>query len=163
MTKAIEAVSGEALHLKPLVHEDLPYTLAWRNRDEARVWFKHSEPVTEAQHQGWFESYLHRGDDMVWVVWAKGRRVGQVAAYDIDHASGNAEVGRFLAAPEAMGRGYMQRACTLLLDYCRERLNLRRVYLEVLPGNERAIRLYKGLGFVVEREDGAMLFMERFL
>jgi len=160
MSKVIESVLGDGLQLEPLQDEDLPFTLGWRNRDEARCWFKHAEPLTKAQHQAWFEAYSERDNDMVWMVWADGRRVGQVAAYDIDKISGIAEVGRFLVAPEAVGQGHMSKACRLLIEHCRQRLQLRRLYLEVIPGNERAIRLYRGLGFVVQRESDTMIFME---
>lgn len=158
MSKIIDVIDGGEIQLRPLEVEDLIHTRVWRNREDARIWFKSSVVLTESQHSAWFQVYAGRSDDLVWIVWAHGRRVGQVSTYNIDKTAGEAEVGRFLASPDAVGKGYMSRACSLLIEYCRKNLELRRIYLEVLPGNERALRLYRGLGFSLKNAgDGAIL------
>lgn len=136
--------------LRLLQADDLADTLAWRNRDEARVWFKSSAVLAMEQHQAWFQSYLQRGDDCHFIVEADGQRVGQAAVYRIDRARGEAEVGRFLAAPGQGGKGYLDRACGALLALCRDSLGLKYVYLEVFAHNERALRLYRHHGFQPE-------------
>ena len=161
--KKIKIIDGESVQLRPLENGDLCYTLAWRNRGDARIWFKHSAELSEAQHQAWYESYVERDDDMIWVVWADGRRVGQVSVYDIDKTEGIAEVGRFLAAPEAAGHGFIFRACGLLINYCREQLRLHQLYLEVLPSNHRAIHLYHSLGFSIKQQNQKAVYMEKAL
>lgn len=163
MNKPIEIVNGDCIQLRPLELGDLSYTLEWRNRAEARVWFKHSAALTLEQHRAWYESYLNRNDDMVWIAWIDGRRVGQVSAYDIRSKEKIAEVGRFLVAPEAAGHGFIFRACTLLIKHCRENLQLNRIYLEVLAGNQRAIHLYNSLGFAVKQKEENMFHMEKIL
>ncbi|MFN3934053.1 GNAT family N-acetyltransferase [Parvibaculum sp.] len=48
----------------------------------------------------------------------------------------------------AQGRGIGREALTLFLQYARDFMNLRKVELEVMSSNKRAVRLYKSLGFV---------------
>lgn len=46
-----------------------------------------------------------------------------------------------------LGQGYGQEALTLLLDYAFLELNLHRLSLRVFSFNDRAVKLYKSLGF----------------
>jgi len=43
----------------------------------------------------------------------------------------------------------MKKACARLIEYSMTVMNLKRIYLEVLQSNERAIRLYEKLGFSI--------------
>jgi RimJ/RimL family protein N-acetyltransferase len=52
--------------------------------------------------------------------------------------------------PEFWSKGYGTFAVTHLLNYAFRDLNLNRVYLYVFENNERAIRLYRKVGFVRE-------------
>jgi diamine N-acetyltransferase len=129
----------------------LDLTISWRNREDVRGWFKNSQIITIDQHRAWFAQYSGRDDDFVFIVEALGQPVGQASVYGIDWEKGSAEVGRFIAAPAASGRGYLGFACAELLHFCRKSLELNFVFLEVKEDNERAIRLYARNGF---REEG---------
>lgn len=159
------ALSFEAggVRLRPLAADDLEVTLAWRNRDDARKWFKTAEVLLPAQHQLWFEKYQCREDDIVFIVEVEGKSVGQVAVYVIDREKSRAEVGRFLVAPEAAGKGYLFSACRLLLDLCRCELGLKSVYLEVFEANQRAIKIYRDLGFTPAGSANELVLMEKVL
>jgi diamine N-acetyltransferase len=158
MKRDLIPFGDEIIRLRLIEERDLPATLAWRNRDEARIWFKTSDPITFEGHRGWFQRYLHKDDDFLFIVDAQQhpkRPVGQASVYGINWESGRGEVGRFLVAPGEGGKGYMLRACQLLVDYCGDTLGLRYLFLEVLERNERARRLYDGIGFREEdRYDG---------
>jgi diamine N-acetyltransferase len=138
---------------------DLPMTLAWRNREDARVWFKTSAMLAWETHLAWFERYLERDDDFLFIVEAGGRPVGQASAYGIDWATKEAEIGRFLAAPEAAGKGYIAAACAELLRFCAAPFGLRYLFLEVLENNQRAIRIYRRNGFAEESRRAGLVRM----
>lgn len=159
--KPVLAFEASGVRLRPLAAEDLTVTLAWRNRDDARKWFKTDDLISLEQHRGWFERYLLKGDDLVLIVEADGVAVGQVAVYDINQEAGTAEVGRFLVAPEAARKGYLFAACSALVDCCQRELRLRRIYLEVFEHNQRAIRIYHAIGFVETSRENSLLIMER--
>jgi diamine N-acetyltransferase len=158
MKRHLIPFGDEIVRLRLIEERDLETTLSWRNRDDARIWFKTSDPIPLESHKAWFQRYFEKDDDFLFIVEVPGhpaRPIGQVAVYDIDWIARNAEVGRFLVAPDDGGKGYMARACQALIDYCSDRLGLDYVFLEVLERNERARRLYERSGFSEEdRHDG---------
>jgi RimJ/RimL family protein N-acetyltransferase len=140
----------EGVVLRPLQVEQLPLTLAWRNRDGVRQRFLNSDVVAPEAHQSWYQRYLEKADDVVLLAYEAGERqpFGQVAIYAIDFPAGEAEVGRFVVAPEHERQGKMRRAVAALLHLASTKLGLRSVKLEVLRDNARAIRIYESLGFL---------------
>lgn len=157
--------------LRLLTRDDLPMTLEWRNRDDVRRWFLSSDVLSLEQHQAWFDK-LQAGDDaLMFVVEESATQtpVGQVSIYNIDREVGEAEVGRFIAAPNASGKGFIREAILALVQFAFGELGLTRVFLEVYEENARAIRLYESVGFVridADRpttcgEKRAVVFMER--
>jgi len=162
--KPVEApYETAALTLRLIGESDLPVTLGWRNRDDARAWFKTTATLSLDQHRAWYERYAQKPDDLLFVVEVGGEAVGQVSVYDIDGAAGSAEVGRFLVAGDHGGRGHMRAAIATLLDLCGDALGLSYVFLEVKAANERARRIYASLGFVEEGVDGDLVRMGRQL
>lgn len=145
------------VELRLLKRDDLPMTLAWRNRYDVRMWFNTSDIIGEDQHQIWFERYLDKTNDFVFIVEVDGRPVGQVSIYAIDAASGSAEIGRFIAAPGEDGKGYMRAAIAGLIELAKWHFKLNRIYLEVFEHNERAIGLYQKLGFQKNKASSNML------
>jgi RimJ/RimL family protein N-acetyltransferase len=146
---AIDPLVDDDAILRMLALSDLPSTLAWRNHDESRRWFHSTDTISEDQHRAWFDRYLARDDDYVFVVDVAGVPVAQTAVYDI--AGGSAEFGRLLVDPNRRGRGLSHRAITLSLRAADELLGLDHLYLEVKPDNTRAIRGYRAAGFAVDR------------
>ena len=147
--QALPAHKRESVVLRLLEERDLGLTLRWRNRDDARCWFKHSDIVEADAHKAWFDRYRAKPDDFTFLVEhaATGVPIGQVAIYDVDVAGGRAEVGRFLVAPEWAGRGLMKQACLAVADVAAAQLGLRELYLEVFVANLRAIAVYRACGF----------------
>ncbi len=157
MKTVLAPLDHAGIRLRPLERGDLSLTLAWRNRDDVRIWFKMSEVLSEEQHRGWFESYLGKPDDYVFIVEADGRPVGQVALYSINKLTASAEIGRFIVAPGEGGKGHIRVAIEALFGLAREHLGLSRIHLQVFAHNQRAIRLYEKLGFKLDRTSENML------
>jgi len=158
---ALDAIEGGTVRLRLLTAADLPMTLAWRNRDEVRRWFKFSDVLLPAQHREWFDRYAEEDGNYVWIVEesARGEPVGQVSLYRLDRHKREAEVGRFIAAPGHEGRGFMKAAILALKRWAFEALSLSRLYLEVFADNLRAIALYERCGFATVRSDARYLTM----
>ena len=147
MKRAIAPLDYDGITLRPLAEHDLPYTLAWRNHDDARPWFKTSDRISEEGHRGWFERYLVKEDDYTLIATTGDTRFGQCALYDIDLAAKRAEIGRFLVAPEFAGRGLMRKTWLATMQLAREAFGLTELYLEVARRNARAIHIYESAGF----------------
>ena len=159
MKRRIAPFGDGTIVLRLVERRDLETILEWRNRDDARVWFKTSDRLTLERHLAWYEGYLRRDDDFFFLVEADGRPVGQCGIYDIDGDAGRAEIGRFLVAPEMAGKGYITRSCAQLVRFGGEILNLPYLFLEVMEENTKAIRIYTRTGFVEEGRAGGIVRM----
>jgi RimJ/RimL family protein N-acetyltransferase len=160
MKPSLRSTSDEIVEIRLLGLADLQATLSWRNREENRRWFINSNIIEWDSHVKWFEFYQKKSDDFVFVIESDGERVGQCAVYGIDLQKKRAEVGRFLAAPDSAGKGYIKRGCQLLIETCWQQLALESVFLEVLEENVRAIKLYEKLGFNEVSRKGKLIVLE---
>jgi RimJ/RimL family protein N-acetyltransferase len=159
--RAVQPFGNGVVQLRLITEADLDTTLAWRNREDVRVWFKTSYIIKRDQHRLWFAGYSDRDDDFLFVIEAGGQPVGQASVYGIDWDAGVGEVGRFVVAPEARGKGYIGLACEELLRFCGSALHLRSVFLEVKENNRRAIDIYVRSGFREECRADGMIRMTR--
>ena len=137
-------VKGDAI-LRMLTEADLSRTLDWRNHPESRRWFLSTDVITPEQHRAWFEKYLLREDDWVFIIDVATVPRAQVSLYEIDGDS--AEFGRLLVDPSARGQGLAHEATLMCLSAARDRLGLQRLTLQVRHDNAPALRVYERAGF----------------
>lgn len=78
------------------------------------------------------------------------RPIGYVNVGDIDAVSGTCRIGLAVFSSADRGKGYGHRIMELVLGYCREWLNIRKISLVVLADNKAAVALYEKCGFVAE-------------
>ncbi len=79
-----------------------------------------------------------------------GAHIGNIKLEPIHWLHRTASVGILIGDTRHHGQGLGEEAMRLCLTYAFERLGLRKVSLGVLANNERALRLYERLGFVIE-------------
>jgi len=82
----------------------------------------------------------------LWLAWNRGEAVGVVGMRRLDDA-GSAEMKRLWVEPSAQGLGLGRKLAQVCLDGARAR-GYRRLKLDSLPRLERALALYRDLGFV---------------
>ena len=98
-----------------------------------------------------FDKHLEEHDKSDFVIEVDGRVIGEIGLHPhMNRRAGVAHLGVGIYDPEYVGKGYGRDAVTTLLDWSFRILNLRRVALETLATNERAIRAYRACGFVEE-------------
>ncbi|MFA5898725.1 MAG: GNAT family N-acetyltransferase [Hyphomicrobium sp.] len=158
MKRHFNRFSDGVVELRLIEERDLAATLSWRNRDDARIWFKTKDTIAADDHRAWFARYLGKEDDYHFIVEVDGRAVGQCAVYGT-YGCGLGEIGRFLAAPGESGNGYIRRSCALLVKFSAEVLRLQYLYLEVYENNARAMRVYSACGFSEESRANGMVRM----
>jgi len=90
----------------------------------------------------------------------KDKAIGIVSLIHIDHKNRNAECIIDIGEKAYWGKGYGAEGMELLLDYAFLELNLHRISLRVFSFNERAIHLYKKLGFELEGKSREALFRD---
>jgi len=76
--------------------------------------------------------------------------VGDITLLDVDQQNSAALVRIALSRADFYGKGYARNAMEALLNYAFSEGGINRVELEVYPFNDRAIQLYRKLGFVEE-------------
>lgn len=114
--------------------------------DPARM---HSAKATKE----WMEKHLEEEKDTFWFsirTLEDDRLLGDIDLAVINWGSRDAFVGLGIGEREFWGKGYGTDAMKIILRYAFLELNLRRVTLNVLEYNGRAIRSYEKAGFRLE-------------
>lgn len=145
--------SDAGTKLRALEVGDLPFTRRWRALPEVvNGALCRQFPVTEADEDAWFRQ-LAQGQFPTSITWAVSNAdnaiVGLSSLVHVNWIHRTAEFGIWIA-PEEWGSGHGTRATTLTLKHAFEALGLRQVRLHVLASNQRALALYKGIGFQQE-------------
>jgi diamine N-acetyltransferase len=161
----IHPIEKGRIRLRLLKRSDLAMTLRWRNQDHIRKWFIHPGFISPEGHHAWFEAYLKRENDYVFIIEETGnpspKPVGQISLYNISWFEKRGELGRFMIGDfEAQGKGLAVESTRLLVDLAFHRFSLKEVYLSVIKHNSSAIQVYRQCGFQTSREhEDHLLFM----
>ena len=143
---------GKLVTLRALTESDLPRLTEFKNDVEFELLGGGDPPrprTLEVVRQ-FFEEQAKDKDSPNFAIEADGLFIGDCGLHNIDRRSGTAEVGIGIGDRAYWGRGYGREALILLIDYGFRMQNLRKLWLEVHGSNERAIRSYRGVGFVEE-------------
>ena len=143
---------GKLIELSPLTDADSDAMLRWINERDLVLLSAPYKPVDEANHREWFNAIRRRSDVAIFGIREcdSGRLVGSCQLLGISPTHRKAELQIRIGEADARRRGYGKEAVDLLLDFAFKDLNLHRVELSVLDGNEPAIRTYLSAGFVKE-------------
>ncbi len=144
-------IEGAGVVLRALARDDLPRCLAWYNDPEVARLLGRATGSTIGELEAWFEALGRRPDERAFAIFAQGgAHIGNVYLREIDPRRHRASVGIVVGEKGYWGQGLGREALGLLLDFAFRGLGLRRISLEVLRTNVRAVRAYRGLGFRVE-------------
>lgn len=148
--------------LREITRADLVNITRWRNNPQL---IQHlCSPfrfIDEEIDTLWFNKYLEsRAKNIRLAICKKdsGDIVGAVYLLEIDWLHRNAEFGILIGDESAQGKGAGEFATRGMLQHAFLDLNLHRVSLVALASNERALRLYRKIGFVNEGISREALF-----
>lgn len=141
-------IQGRRLALRRLLAADLPQLRAWDQDDEIARFSGQKFDGREAE--AWLLHYRYGRAQAMAIVELPNRLVGDLELEEINWRRGDAELRICLGDKTMWNRGYGTEAVQLLLRYAFDSLGLRRVYLRVYRGNQRAIRCYEKCGFFKE-------------
>lgn len=138
--------------LSPLTQNDLPLMFEWINNRDLVIFNAPYQPVHFAKHQSWFDVIQERKDMVIFGIRliASDTLIGSCQLHSIHPINRSAELQIRLGELDKLEQGYGTQALTLLVQFGFDDLNLQRIYLHVFRTNERAIHVYKKLGFVQE-------------
>lgn len=149
---------GKKVILRAMERDDLKHlhTLA-QNVDLVLLSDGAWRPESLAAWEKGFDKHLEDRDQYSFIIEADGKIIGSMALHPhANRRAGSGELGIAIYDPEYLGRGYGRDAIETFLDWTFRILNFRRIKLETLATNERALRCYEACGFRREgllRED----------
>jgi RimJ/RimL family protein N-acetyltransferase len=143
---------GERVVLRPVEKEDLKRLHDLGSNVELEMLAGSSwEPVPLAAFEKEFEKHLEGREKSDFVIEVDGTVIGEIGLHEWrNRRAGSASFGVSIRDPEYLGKGYGREAIDLLLDWSFRIMNYRRIHLETLANNERAVRCYRACGFVEE-------------
>ncbi len=142
------------LKLRALTTADIEKTLGWHNREDIQdLYTGHPFPVNIETERKWYEKIL-TSNFPTSVFGLEHREAGKLLGIsvlrDINLIHRQAEFAIYIGDEAERGKGYALEGTRLTLAFGFFKLGLNRVFLKVLKENERAIHIYKKLGFVEE-------------
>ena len=143
----------EKVILRPIEPGDIPFLYEYRNKPtviQALGGFSSGYSIRDLE--AWMEHHRKVDNEILWCIADKESDacIGHVGLYNIDYRVRKAELAILIGDDSWQGKGIGRAICDRVIRYGLDQLNLHRVELTVLATNERAIRLYKALGFKVE-------------
>lgn len=142
-------IASGNVRLRAWREDDIPHLLPLRNDVHTQLQLMtRPRPNSAASVRDWLVGRSTQSDAVLFIIaeQAGDRVLGYLQLTKIDLVNRHAALGICLA-PADQGQGHGRAACEALFSYARQTLNLRKITLEVLADNERAIQLYQKLGF----------------
>ena len=150
-------LQSENIVLRPIIESDFDKYFKWHLDEEIRFLAAiHPFAVTEKLEREWFEkvmedssnnrilfSIVHKSNDEV---------IGYFQLTNIDFISRKAFLGIVIGEKEFQGKGLGYEVLKLGLGYGFNYLGLEKISLDVIKNNEKALKLYKKIGFSTEGE-----------
>lgn len=140
--------SAPGLRLRAAGPGDLENLRAWKNANVAGFFFRGI--ITPAMQAQWYEAYLARPDDFMFIVEKDGIKAGCIGFRML--VGGEADTYNMIAAPEAKGQGIMKAAMLLMCSYIASTLT-KDIGCLVVKGNP-AVSYYEHCGYRVAGDGG---------
>lgn len=135
------------VELRPLEPADSERLLAWRNSPEVAAFMYTDHQISPEEHARWFAGIAGdpRRDYRIIVV--DDVPSGPANFYDIDRGQGRAAWAYYLADPSVRGKGVGGYVEFLMIERAFNEFGLRKLWCEVLIGNEAVWKLHQKFGF----------------
>jgi diamine N-acetyltransferase len=137
------------LSLRPLERKDLPFIHTLDNeRHTMAFWFE--EPYESLDElTTLYDKHIHDDDERRFVIDVDDQFAGIIELVNINFIHRTAEI-QIIVKPDFRGRGLAKIAMLKGLDYAFNILNMHKVFLYVDTENQKALNIYKNIGFVQE-------------
>jgi len=147
----VPTLRGAHVALRPMTTADLPHLVRWGSQADFRwmQWGMQPGEFDAANARKWIERMTRDGESGAWVIEYESRPVGFTNFRDVKPNAKSCEVGIGIGEPSLWGKHLGREALQLEVTYLQKDLGMHRIGLSVIAHNDRAIWMYKSLGFVV--------------
>jgi RimJ/RimL family protein N-acetyltransferase len=148
-----DAIEGRTIVLRRHAARNVAAFTRWYADPEvARLTRYQDGPMRPDEIRRFFEARVTGTGSLALAIHLRGsdRLIGTCAFSQLDGDNGSAMFHITIGEHDCWGRGYGSEATALMLEHAFGTLGLHRVGLAVFAFNERAIRSYRKVGFVVE-------------
>ena len=148
-----EVLTGESVALRRHVPANLRAFQRWYTDPEVvRLTRYQDSPMLPDEIERFFAARALGLDSLAMAIHVRDteRLIGTCALSQLDADNGSALFHITIGEKDSWGRGHGTEATRLMIDHAFGGLGLHRVALTVFGFNERAIRSYRSVGFVVE-------------
>ena len=148
-----ESLTGETVVLRRHAPGNLKAFLRWYADPEVvRLTRYQDSPMRPDEIERFFAARALGTDSLAMAIHRRDdeRLIGTCALSQLDADNGSALFHITIGEKDAWGHGYGTEATRLMIDHAFGGLGLHRVGLSVFAFNERAIRSYQRVGFVIE-------------
>lgn len=143
-------IQGEIVKLRGLLKEDKDLIYKWANRSDLRDKMGTVYPISECEHEKWFEKMSCSDDPKIFAIEYEEKCIGTIGLKGFDTVNSLVELFIRIGDDNVRNKGCGKDAVKTLVKYCFEHLNIHKVYLNVYSSNIAAINCYKSVGFVEE-------------
>lgn len=145
-------IKGNLVNLRALSKSDSKQILKWVNNPKLKYLTGTVYPVSEIEHEGWFESKLSDKINKVFGIEESTTKsfIGIIGLAKTDFINRNTEIYIYIGDEKHWGKGFGSDAVNTLVQFIFKELNLHRVSLVVFSYNKRAISTYEKVGFSYE-------------
>lgn len=144
-------IIGEKINIRALNRIDRDILLKWVNDPELKNFSGTIYPVTDVEHEKWFETKLIEPLNKIYAIETKEKNIiGIIGNKNFDYINSNTEIYISIGEKEFWNYGFGTEAVSLFISFCFNQLNLHKVYLYVFDYNQRAIKSYEKIGFSKE-------------
>jgi RimJ/RimL family protein N-acetyltransferase len=148
-----EVLTGDEVVLRRHTPDNLRAFQRWyADPDVVRLTRYQDGPMRSEEIERFFAARALGADSLAMAIHLRDgdRLIGTCALSQMDADNGSALFHITIGEKDAWGHGYGTEATRLMIDHAFSGLGLHRVALTVFAFNERAIRSYRSVGFVVE-------------
>jgi len=127
--------------------ESIKLLAEWR--EKIQEYFPSQFKVTEEGTGKWLENAVLKTKDrlLFWVVNSKGEKIGHVGLFRFDYKQDFCELDNIARGIDNSDKGIIEAACKKLIEFAKNELKQKDIYLRVFADNSKAVKLYERIGF----------------
>lgn len=147
--KYFRKITGDKVYLSPISSDDAETYCNWLNDPLIAGNIDGAAKVYSLTAEREYIDTMQKQNAHIYAIINKetDALIGNIGIEDIDNTSRTATIGVFIGDEENRGKGFGSEALRLACRYAFDRLNLHSLHLWVFSFNERAMNVYKKVGF----------------